>query len=421
MDICIYPTPLEGGVSAIASKSHAHRELICCALADEETLLELGRLNRDIEVTMQCLTAMGAGIVRESDNVWRIIPVKKRSGSVALDCGESGSTLRFLLPIAAVLCEGASFTGHGRLPQRPLFPLPQEMAKNGCLFSRYTLPFEMAGGLQAGEYRLPGDVSSQYISGLLFALPLLKDDSRIILTSKLQSSGYVDMTISALEGFGVKVGVLPNGDGYDIKGNQRYISPKRLTVEGDWSNMAVFLAAGAIGRPVSVTGLCTKSRQGDKKILSVLKQMGGRLTDEGGIITAGPSELLPVTVDVAETPDLLPVIAVLSLAAKGESRIVNAARLRIKESDRLFSVSEMIRGLGGSVCEKPDSLIINGTGRLLGGTVESFNDHRIVMAAALASLICEEKVVIKGAEAVEKSYYRFFEDFRALGGKCDVI
>lgn len=423
MNVCIYPGALSGSVSAIASKSEAHRELICCALADAETLLEIGELNRDIEATMQCLTAIGAGLERVGNTLWRIKPVdlNERIDMALLDCGESGSTLRFFLPIAAVLCKRARFIGHGRLPQRPLNPLPEQMQKKGCAFSSKQLPLEVSGSLEAGEYHMPGDVSSQYISGLLFALPLLKGDSRIMLDSPLQSVGYVDMTISALNAFGISIETLPNGEGYAISGNQRYISPGRLTVGGDWSNMGVFLAAGAIAKPVTVRGLCAESCQGDREILSVLKDMGAKITVEDEAVKAQGNGLLPIIADVSQTPDLVPVIAVLALAAKGESRIINAARLRIKESDRLLSVSQMIKALGGEVIEKQDSLIINGTGRLLGGVTESFNDHRIVMAAALASLICEQSVVIKDAEAVGKSYTRFFEDFKQLGGKCDVI
>lgn len=421
MDIKIAPAPLRGTLRAIASKSDAHRCLICAALCDAPTEVVILDLNRDIEATMRCLSGLGAQFSRVDEGVWRVVPITEPPPQVLLDCGESGSTLRFLLPVAAALCRDIRVQGAGRLPQRPLSALREALEAHGCTFDAAQLPFTMRGGLTAGRFTLPGNISSQYVTGLLFALPLLTDDSEILLTTPLESAGYVAMTLRTLARFNIDITALPNGGGYWIKGGQRYRSPGRITAEGDWSNAAFWLAAGAVSGPVTVTGLEPDTAQGDSAILPLLTRFGAQVAQHGDHAAVSPQPLKGVTIDAAEIPDLVPVLSVLACAAVGTTRIINASRLRIKESDRLQAVFQSLTALGGSVCELPDGLIIEGTGRLKGGEVDSFNDHRIAMAMSIAATLCTGDVLIRDAAAVEKSYPEFFEDYKRLGGKADVI
>ncbi len=378
MNVKIYPSKISGTIKAIPSKSDAHRLMIANYLAGGEAL-NLPWTSKDMDATAACLKALDTGDV--------------------LDCGESGSTARFILPVAAALKEEAKLTGHGRLTQRPFKELCDAMKANGATFDRELLPMTVKGKLKAGVFELPGNVSSQYISGLLFATPLLDGDSLIKLTTPLESVGYVNMTLKVLEDFGIKV---EQGENYyKVSGNQKYILPRNVEPEGDWSNGAFWIGAG-----VTVEGLNKDSFQGDKAIVEIAEK------------AKQPGDL---HIDVKDIPDLVPVISVIASGRIGTTYIENAARLRIKESDRIKTVCEMINNLGGNATELPEGIIIEGTGSLTGGTVAGNNDHRIVMAAAIASTISESDVIILGAEAVEKSYPTFFEDFRKLGGTLDVI
>lgn len=421
MDIKITPADLCGSLRAVTSKSDAHRCLICAALCDEPTDVVIHDLNRDIEATIGCLCALGAKIEQTSAEVWQVQPISKKIKKARLNCQESGSTLRFMVPVAAALCHTAQFEGAGRLPQRPLSPLREEMEAHGCTFIGAQLPLTVSGRLSAGRFTLPGNVSSQYITGLLLALPLLEGDSDIILTSPLESAGYVLMTLRTLAHFKIEVETLPNGGGYHIKGGQQYHSPKSITAEGDWSNAAFWLAAGAIKAPVTVTSLNPSSAQGDSEIVSLLKRFGARTDKKDDLVTVSPLSLSGITIDAAAIPDLVPILSVVACAAVGITKITNAARLRIKESDRLQTVAESLNALGGKVTQLPDGLIIEGSGSLKGGEVNSFNDHRIAMAMSIAAGICRDAVIIRDAMAVEKSYPQFYEDFKQLGGKADVI
>lgn len=425
MNVRIATRPLTGRVGAIASKSDAHRALIGAALArysrtagENETgaFAELcARFERsevgfesseDILATIRCLKALlGA----------------RTSAAPCLDCGESGSTLRFLLPVAAAVVGKASFIGRGRLPQRPLGELRTLMEAHGCRFSAPSLPFTVSGRLGGGRYALPGNVSSQYITGLLLALPLAPTDSRIVLTGSLESAGYVEMTLAALARFGVRAD--RTEDGFAVAGSQRYCEPKTLAVEGDWSNAAFFLTAGMLGGGVTVTGLDVGSAQADRAIQRLLAAFGADTALKAGEARAagGTRTMRPQRIDVSAFPDLFPILAVAACAGMGDTVLENAARLRFKESDRITSTAQMLSALGGSVSERADALIVHGHGRLAGGTVESCGDHRIAMAAAIASVLCTEPVIVCGAEAVRKSYPRFFEDFQQLGGIADVI
>ena len=397
MNVTITPGSLRGAVAAIPSKSQAHRLLICAALAGEPTVLRCTALSRDILATADCLRALGARVDQGPEGF--LVAPGSRPRQAEADCGESGSTLRFLLPVAGALGVDTTFRLHGRLPQRPLSPLWEEMERMGIRLSRPTADtVRCEGSLEPGTYTLAGDVSSQFISGLLFALPDLPGDSEIRLTGSIQSKPYLDMTVGALQAFGIEVQEADRG--YQIPGNQRFRSPGTLTVEGDWSNGAFWLTARALGSDLRVTGLDPRSPQGDRAAETLLP----RILNGGGDI------------DVSQIPDLVPALAVAAAQGGGVTRFVGAGRLRIKESDRIASVSAMLRSLGGQAEEGPDFLTVYPTG-LVGGTVSAENDHRIAMAAAVASTICRAPVTVLGAEAVEKSYPAFWQDFRALGGE----
>lgn len=401
MTIRLTPRPLAGTVRAVSSKSHAHRALICAALAGAP--LPAGGLDpsEDLAATYRCLAALDGP-------------------EPVLDCGESGSTLRFLLPVAAMTADTARFTGRGRLPERPLGPLLEAMAAHGCRFTTDRVPLTVTGRLRGGAYTLPGNVSSQYISGLLLALPLARENSRIRLSSPLESAGYVALTLRTLRDFGVHVE--QTQDGFLIPGGQRYTAPPAYTVEGDWSNAAFFLTAGALAGPVRVTGLRRDAGQGDRAIERLLKAFGGRAVwEDEAIALENGAPFAPQRVDVADVPDLFPILAVAACACRGDTLLYNAARLRLKESDRIASTARLLVALGGRAEERPDALLIRGEGALRGGAVDGCGDHRIVMAAAIAAQLCREPVEIHGAEAVCKSYPRFFDDFTALGGQAHVL
>lgn len=430
MDVKIIPGPLTGSVLTIPSKSELHRMLICAAFAEKKTELMVSGsaydgnhpLPKDILATLSCLEALGAKAdITPGSIIIDPVPREAVNRFPRLDCGESGSTLRFILPVAAAAAEGPSFTGTGRLPERPITGLSDALKAHGISFSSDQLPFTLSGQLSGGVFEIPGDISSQYLTGLLLTLPLLKETSEIRLTTPLRSAGYIDITAQIMGFFGAEV--ICEDDIYWLEGQADYRSPEVLLVGGDWSNAAAFLAASVL-RPDSrifCQMLNSASRQGDRKILSILEKMGAVIESEGSAARALFGEPCGAEIDIDETPDLLPVLAVAACAAEGDTVFYNAARLRLKESDRIESTASMIRALGGSVNTGPDRLIIHGTGSLYGGTVDAANDHRIVMAASIAASICAEPVIIRGAEAVEKSYPTFFEDFASLKGEVYVL
>ncbi len=407
-----------GTVAAIPSKSDAHRLLLCAALADAPTEISVGEgeLSADIHATMACIAALGGRVERTAQTLC-VTPIDpaKLTAPVTCDCGESGSTARFLLPIAAVAGHVApiTLTGHGRLPQRPFAPLCDALRAGGADIDRDLLPITARGGLRAGEFSIAGNISSQYITGLLLALPLLEADSRITLTTPLESRGYVDMTLSTLARFGIRVKC--DDAGWQVPASP-YRSPGRIAAEGDWSNAAFWLCAGAVSGMVSVRGLSAGSCQGDRRIADILRRFGAEVVSCGDIVTVSPAPLRGITLSVADIPDLVPILAVVAAAAKGETRFTDAGRLRLKESDRLATVSAMICALGGDARIEGDTLIVRGGKPLCGGRVESANDHRIAMSAAVAALLCTDEVELLGAEAVEKSYPAFWADYDRLCG-----
>ncbi len=417
MDITIHPTVLCGSLEAIPSKSHAHRLIICAALSDRPCKIICPSSSRDIEATVECMRALGAQIVRDEEG-YIITPISKdsRPERAVLRCGESGSTLRFLLGVCAALGGEFEMILEGRLASRPLSPLYEILCESSVELSEQgKSPLLMSGRLTAHEYHIAADVSSQFISGLMFASPIIGGKCNIHLTTKAQSTGYIDMTVECLRRFGVSVEATENEGlkSYSIEG--RYITPSsEIRAEGDWSNAAFWLCAGAIGSaPVAVTGLSDSSLQPDRAIIDILQSFGAEVEKTTEKYCISPAPLTGIEIDVSQTPDLVPAIAVVAACALGNTRIYGGERLRLKESDRIETVCELVRSLGGEAKSTQDGMIIRGTG-ISGGVVNSANDHRIAMAAAVASSAAADDITIIGAQATEKSYPAFFEDLKKL-------
>jgi len=408
----LLPAKLEGSIAAIPSKSQAHRLLICAALADAPSRIRCPQLSGDIRATVDCLNSMGAAITQQ-DDLLLVTPIREMPQSLCtLPCGESGSTLRFLLPVVGALGLNACFRMEGRLPQRPMEPLTGLLQQQGMVIRQENNLLFCEGQLRAGSYQIPGNISSQYISGLLFALPLLDGKSRLTVTTSIESGAYIAMTLDALSLCGIKTS--QEADGWQIPGRQKPHMGENLAVEGDWSNAAFFLCAGAVSAPVSMTGLRLDSTQGDRAILDVLRRFGAKVETTKECITVSPAPLRGIEIDAAEIPDLIPVLCAVACAAKGTTRIVNAARLRLKESDRLTATANLIGALGGFAEELPDGLVIRGNGSLQGGTADAAGDHRMAMTAAVCSLICSTPVTVPHAQCIQKSYPAFWQDFRSL-------
>ena len=413
MNRVIKPGERCGCVRIPASKSQAHRLLICAALGEKSCEIRCDGVSADIAATIACLNALGAGITVAEDRIL-VQPIREiPRGLCVLPCGESGSTLRFLLPVVGALGAKAVFHMEGRLPKRPLAPLDAELRAHGMGIRQEGERLYCDGELRPDAYRLPGNVSSQYISGLLLALPRLPGESSLIVTGAVESAAYITMTEDALRLSGI--GFTKNGWEYRIPGDQKPRLPDTLTVESDWSNAAFFLSVGALSaRGIKVMGLNPASSQGDRAVLDILRSFGAEIAEENGDILIRAGSLHGQTIDAAPIPDLIPVLSVVAAGAEGETRIVNASRLRLKESDRLKSTAAMLQALGAEVEELADGLIIRGKAKLAGGTVDACGDHRIAMSAAVASCLCEGKVTVCGSECVKKSYPRFWADWEAL-------
>ena len=385
MDITIHPRLLRGDIAVIPSKSQAHRYLICAAFADRPTQLHCPQTNRDMEATADCLRALGADIIR-TDSGYTVFPISGVPETAVLNCCESGSTLRFFLPIVGALGVDATFLMEGRLPSRPLSPLWEEMERMGCTLTRPTAnSIRCTGKLQPGEYSINGSVSSQFITGLLFAHGLMEGCS-LNITGTLESKPYVDMTKAALALFNAP----------------RFRSPGYIRVEGDWSNGAFWVAATALDCPISVTGLSQTSMQGDRAVVDILQAL---------------SQGTP-TVSARDIPDLVPILAVVS-AAKHGAKFTDIHRLRLKESDRVATTIAMLEALGGKA-EADDNTMTVYPSAFTGGTVDACNDHRIAMAAAIAATVCKGDVTILGAQCTQKSYPSFWEEYSRLGGKYEL-
>ncbi len=415
MNVTVYPSKLNGEIKAIPSKSMAHRLLVCAAMSEGVTRVRCSETSQDIEATIACLKAMGSNIVKIG-NMYLVPKVTVHAGqSVTLDCNESGTTLRLMMCVAAGLGLCARFEGCDRLFERPLEPLTEVLTDHGIVISRDSGNRIIQSGRAFGyDYEITGEVSSQFISGLLMMLPLC-GGGNLTVVGKFESKPYVDLTVKALLESDVMIS--EEGRTYTVRG--RYDLRDSL-VEGDWSNAAFFLAAGALGGEVDVTCLDTESAQGDKEIMELIGGFGADVVKEQNRVSCKGEALCAQSIDVSNIPDLVPILAVIASGARGVTYITGAKRLRLKESDRLKTVSDMINNLGGHCTENEDSLVIEGTGKLTGGEVDACNDHRIAMSAAIAACICESPVVIKGAQAVRKSYPGFFEDMQSLGAQIKV-
>ncbi len=435
------PARLHGTVVVPSSKSMGHRLCICAGLSREGCIVDNIALSKDIEATNRCLAALGVPIrPAEPHTAGRRAfaygpagapdpagPAALFGGSAAacvVDCGESGSTLRFFIPLAALTDAPITFTGHGKLVSRPEQPYYDIFDRQGLSYRTGTaghLPLTVHGRLRPGRYELPGDVSSQFVSGLLFALPLLGGDSDLVIVPPLESASYIGLTVESLRRFGLVIE--QRGDlCYHIPGGQAYRAPApRVAVEGDWSQAAFWLVAGSIGAApdgIACAGLEGASRQGDKAILDILRRMGAAITAADGVYTARPARLRGTVIDASDCPDLVPVLSVAAALADGETRIVHAGRLRLKECDRLAAMASELGKLGAAIQEEPEGLMIHGClDGLAGGAVTSaWNDHRVAMSLAVAALACRGPVRLDGGESVNKSYPGFWEDYGSLGG-----
>lgn len=425
--IRILPAELQGKVHVPSSKSMGHREIICAGLAEGISIVDNISMSKDIEATCRCLTALGVKI-EETASSFAGRKALKITGSGKLtaadnsaDCGESGSTLRFFIPLAALLGTSFTFIGHGKLVSRPLQAYYDIFTEQGVAYTTTDgqLPLTVNGRLRSRHYQLPGNVSSQYVSGLLFALPLLEGDSVLEITSPLESSAYVDLTLHCLAKYGIRI----ENDGhrkYTIPGCQQY-QPQNSIVEGDWSQAAFWLTGGSLGKEVTLQGMDMSSLQGDKEILAIMQRMGSQITVSEELTACGSSTHSTV-IDAANCPDIIPILTVLAAVSEGTTKIINAARLRIKECDRLAAMTSELNKLGAKITELEDGLIIEGRPEGLdgGACVDAWNDHRIAMSLAIAAAKCAQPFTLTGADSVQKSYPDFWQDYHSAGGKTEV-
>lgn len=417
----ITPTKLKGVVQVPPSKSLAHRAIICASLAKGVSKIDNIEYSKDIQATIQAMKSLGTKI-KEYENYLIIdgtTTFTKQNSEI--DCEESGSTLRFMIPISIVEENKVHFVGRGNLGKRPLDTFYEifERQNIGYMYKRDILDLYVIGKLKPDHYTIPGNISSQFITGLLFALPLLKGDSIIEITSTLESKGYIDLTLQMLEQYGIKI-INNDYKSFVIMGNQEY-QAHDYRVEADFSQAAFYLVAGAIGNDVVLTDLNLNSLQGDKATLSILETMGAKINVVSDGIKVTGENLSAAQVDASQCPDVIPVVSVALALAQGKSEVINAKRLRIKECDRIIATSSQINELGGAVVELPDSMIIRGVNEFVGGNCSSFADHRIAMMLAIAATRCNQPVIIDNMECVEKSYPSFWEDYQSLGGIIDVI
>ena len=419
----IIPNTVSGRLKMPPSKSVSHRMIIAAALSDGLCSIGGVLLSDDIRATIKACEALGARIQlnRQAGGLYQLSVIgcgMPDAKDKTIDCSESGSTLRFLVPIAGIDAKDTILTGRGRLPERPMKPYHDAFEGTSLKLakpaSQEELPLRLSGKLESGVYHLPGNVSSQFVTGLLFALPLVDGDSEIVIDGVLESAPYVDITIDVIKKFGVMI-TTDEHRRFLIPGRQRYKSVD-MTVPGDWSQAAFYAAMASFGGRLHLTGLDADDVQGDRVIVDILRKMGGRLayTQNGLFVSA--SDLHGKDIDVSACPDLVPILAVIGAAAKGTTRILGARRLRLKESDRLAAVTDTLGRLGAIIESDEDSLTIQGGKKLFGGKVSAYNDHRIVMAMTAAASLCAHPVIIEGCEAVAKSYPDFFSDYETIGG-----
>lgn len=428
MKVKIKPKKLGGTIPIPPSKSYSHRAIIAAALATSNKDKEVSRIDNlkysvDITTTTEIMENWGANIEIGED--FEII--KGNSGIVNpkdeyTQCNESGSTIRFLIPIGLSNNNKIVFDGKGKLVERPLDSYYKIFDEQGIKYSNNNgwLPLNVDGQLKSGKYEIEGNISSQYITGLLYALPLLNGDSELKINKTLESKGYIDLTLEILEMSGIKV-VNNNYKSFFIKGNQKY-NPFDYVIEGDYSQVAFWIVAGILGSEIKCLHVKKDSLQGDREIIEIVQRMGANVEIFDDYIIVKPSQTYGTVIDISQCPDIGPILTVLAALSKGETKIINAERLRIKESDRITSIKTELNKLGANVEEVGDSLVINGVERLTGSAeLSAWNDHRIAMSLAIASIKCDGEIVIDEAESVKKSYPHFWEDFKKMGGDVEKI
>ncbi len=415
MDIKITPSKMCGQINAIASKSYAHRILMCALLSKDNGVIKNAINSKDICATINCLNALGVNVEIKNNNFY--LTKGKMQENVVLDCIESGSTLRFILSIVLALSVPCTIIGREGLAKRPLGELINVLKEHGANIDSDSLPLSVSGKLTPGAYTIDGSISSQYITGLLMALPILYGDSEIIVKGNLVSSNYIDITIEVMKLFNVFVEKKENN--FKIKGNQQYIFPKDISIQGDWSNAAFWLSLGAINNGIKVSGLELNSSQGDKEILNIIEKMGGKISYENKDIIVEKSKLHGIDIDANNIPDLCPIISILSACATGVTKIKNVDRLKIKETDRLSAIIETLDKMGVK-CEYKDNVLTIYGGRIKAFNGKSYNDHRMVMMQAIAASVADGECSIQNIEAIDKSYPTFFEDYKTLGGIYNV-
>ena len=414
------PGILKGSVTAPASKSEAHRSMICAGLTRGVTRLENFTPSADTRATARCLEALGAHI-EENGSVLTVDGAHHRKEMLPVfDCGESGSTLRFFVPLALILCGGGIFRMHGRLGQRPMDVYRELFVPRGVQWhmgegADGAAELMVAGQMKPGEYVLPGSVSSQFVSGLLLALPLLSGSSRLRVLPPVESAGYIRMTLQALEQSGITIRREVENV-YEIPGAQHYQAMSGK-LQGDWSQAAVLFCAGALGSDIRIQGLSRNTTQGDAAILADLEQMGARVLEDDGICVQG-GNLHGVDLDMRDTPDIAPMLALVCQMAEGESRLRGCGRLRLKECDRLAGTVDILNRLGGNAREDGDDMVIQGVASLKGGCrVDVRSDHRMVMLASIAATVCEQSVEVEDTDALNKSWPEYLRVFADLGGR----
>lgn len=415
MNVTIKKAPSKGILDIPSSKSLCHRAIIAASLACGVSKISNITFSKDIEATIMAMSACGAKMERDG-NTLIITGSMVRRVYDQIDCNESGSTIRFMIPIALVCDAPITFTGKNNLVNRPLDPFFEIFDNQNIEYERKDayLPLKVNSGLKSGIFKIRGDISSQFITGLLFALPLLKGDSKIIITTNLESKGYIDLTLDVLKTFGIDI-INNDYKEFIIKGNQEYM-PHDYNVEGDFSQAAFFLVANCLGANFNLRMMDMNSHQGDKKILKDLEDFGANITYKDSILSCNANELKGATIDFSQSPDLGPALTVLAALSNGRSDFINASRLRIKECDRITCMKNELEKLGAKIEELPDGMIIYGVNSLHGGIVDSCNDHRVAMAIAMASLKCDGEIKILNASCVSKSFPHFWKVFESLGG-----
>ena len=423
MDMTFISAPLKGVVAAPASKSEAHRRMICAGLTKGTTTLGGFMDSADTAATARCLKALGAQIEEKDDELTITGYAKKISKLPVLDCGESGSTLRFFVPIALAMADGGVFRMHGRLGQRPMDVYRDLFVPRGVRWRMGVgcdgaAELTVKGALEAGHYVMPGNVSSQFVSGLLFALPMLAEDSTLTVEPPVESADYIRMTVEALTQSGIQLEEIAPFS-WRIAGNQNY-QAKDGKLSGDYSQAAVLLCAGALGHQVMVTGLAQETTQGDRAVLAHLASLGAKVQEDASGVTVTAEALHGAALDMANCPDIAPILALVCQMAEGESRLAGCGRLRLKECDRLAATVETLNLLGGNAKAEGDTIVIQGVKVLKGGvTLPNYNDHRMVMLGMVAASIAKEPVTVQGVEALNKSWPEFVNVYQNLGGKAE--